>query len=157
MNILALDCATKVGWATLINGRIDSGVQDFSKRRGESNGMMFLRFRKWLYNDMRSEFDVVAYEQPLHRGGAATEICVNFAGRAQEFAASIGAETIAPFPSTIKKAITGSGRASKEDMMAWFKKQTGREPIDENEADAFAILRFTMNELGQTTRGDNNG
>lgn len=44
--ILALDCGTKTGWCLLRDGRIyESGVEDFTKRRGESNGAMFLRFR----------------------------------------------------------------------------------------------------------------
>ena len=47
-NILALDLATMTGWATLIDGKINSGVQNFSKKRGESNGIMFLRFNAWL-------------------------------------------------------------------------------------------------------------
>jgi Holliday junction resolvasome RuvABC endonuclease subunit len=153
MNILALDCATRTGWATLINGAIESGVQDFSKRRGESNGMMFLRFRAWLHQsfDMAGmKMDVIAYEQAHHRGGAAVEICVNLTGRAQEFAASIGAETIAPHTATIKKFVTGRGNADKDAMVAWFKRETGRDAIDDNEADALAILRFVMNELGVT-------
>jgi hypothetical protein len=33
-------------------------------------------------------------------------------------------------------------------MRAWFRRETGRDPIDDNEADAYAILRFTMNDLG---------
>jgi hypothetical protein len=39
LNILALDPATKTGWALYENGPIESGVQDFSTIRGESNGM----------------------------------------------------------------------------------------------------------------------
>ena len=153
MNILALDCATRTGWATLIDGHIESGVQDFSKRRGESNGMMFLRFQAWLHQAFGTAgINVVAYEQAHHRGGAAVEICVNRTGRAQEFAASIGAETIAPHTATIKKFATGRGNADKEAMMAWFKRETGREAIDDNEADALAILRFVMNEVGALER-----
>ncbi|MCK9327902.1 MAG: hypothetical protein M0P69_20575 [Bacteroidales bacterium] len=150
MNILALDCATKTGWALLSGGHIETGVQDFSKRRGESNGMMFLRFRGWL-NSSFSRLDIVAYEQAHHRGGAAVEVCVNLTGRAQEFAASIGAETIAPHTATVKKFATGSGKAGKAEMMEYFRREVGREPIDDNEADAYALLRFVMEELGEET------
>ena len=153
MNILALDCATKTGWALLFDGHIESGVQDFSKRRGESNGMMFLRFRGWLESTFSRSVEfggVVAYEQAHHQGGAATEICVNLTGRAQEFAASVAAETMAPHTATIKKFATGKGNAGKDAMMAYFRRETGREPIDDNEADAYALLRFVMAELGVT-------
>lgn len=43
MNILALDMATKTGWAT--NAGRTSGVQTFDVKRGESPGMRFLRCR----------------------------------------------------------------------------------------------------------------
>ena len=46
MNILALDMATKTGWAMNV-GR-QSGIQTFDVRRGESPGMRFLRCRGWL-------------------------------------------------------------------------------------------------------------
>lgn len=147
MNILALDCATKTGWALLCNGHIESGVQDFAKRRGESNGMMFLRFRGWLERTF-SRLNVVAYEQAHHRGGPATEICTNLTGRAQEFAAFIGAEATPQSTTEIKKFATGKGNAGKSEVMAYFERETGRKPIDDNEADAYALLRFVMNELG---------
>ena len=46
MKILALDLATKSGWATNVDHQ--SGVQVFDVRRGESPGMRFLRCRAWL-------------------------------------------------------------------------------------------------------------
>jgi Holliday junction resolvasome RuvABC endonuclease subunit len=149
MNILSLDCATKTGWSTLINGNIESGMQDFSKRRGESNGMLFLRFNQWLRDMVRlsGKFDLVVYEQAHHRGGAATEIGVGLMTRAQEFAAETGAEYTTYHTATIKKRIAGYGKASKEDMMAWFNRTTGRKPIDDNEADARAILELAIKDF----------
>ena len=49
--ILALDLATHTGWAVASNdGKIiSSGVQDFSKKRGEDNGLLFLRFLRGGY------------------------------------------------------------------------------------------------------------
>ena len=141
MIILALDLATRTGWAVVKDGRIiESGVQTFDKRRGESNGVLFLRARKWL-----SEFghptppDLVAYEQAHFRGGAATEICVGLQTRAQEIAAEWGVES-APVPTgTLKKWATGVGGADKAAMIAWAAKVIGRQPEDDNEADAIAV------------------
>lgn len=149
MNILALDCATKTGWATLVDGQIESGMQDFTKKRGESNGMLFLKFNQWLRRLNEYPFGLIVYEQAHHRGGAATEICVGLSTRAQEYAVTYHSEHWAVHTATLKKAITGNGRASKEDMMAYFKEQTGREPEDDNEADAYALLRYAMDELGE--------
>jgi hypothetical protein len=152
MNILALDCATKCGFATLIDGHIESGVQDFSKRRGESNGMMFLRFRAWLNTFKDFDIKIVVFELAHYRGGAATEICTNLTGRAQEFAAEIGAETLSVHSGTLKKYAVGSGKASKEVIMAQMLKETGRKPIDDNESDAYFLLKFAMQEVGEITQ-----
>jgi len=162
MNILALDCATKTGWASLIGGQITSGVQDFTKKRGESNGMIFLRFNAWLKELSQKNhgfalqyegadyhmFDVLAFEQAHHRGGAATEICVGMTAFVMKFAVEYGAEHMAVHTASIKKFATEKGNASKEDMCYWFKKTIGHEPIDDNEADAMALLHFARKELG---------
>jgi len=148
LNILALDCATKTGWATLINGQIESGVQDFTKKRGESNGMLFIKFNRWL-DDMRSltdGFDLVVYEQAHHRGGYATELCVGLTTRVEEFAARIGAQCHPIHTGTLKKAIYGSGRANKKDAVKWFKSKFGRDAIDDNEADACALIECILQE-----------
>ena len=149
MNILSLDCATQTGWATLINGNIESGMQDFSKRRGESNGMLFLRFNQWLRDMIKlsDKFNLVVYELAHHRGGAATEIGVGLMTRAQEFAVEMGAEYTGYHSATIKKRIAGYGKASKEEIMAWFQKTTGRAPIDNNESDARAILELAIKDF----------
>ncbi len=148
MNILALDCATRTGWALLYEGTIESGVQDFSKRRGESNGILFLRFNKWLHEITPANVKVIAFEQAHHRGGAPTEICVGLTTRAMEAAASIEAEYMAVHTGTVKKFATGKGNASKPAMIAWFECTVGRPPLDDNEADAYALLLFVMEELG---------
>ena len=157
MNVLALDTALKTGWATLINGRIESGVQDFTKKRGESNGIVFIRFNAWLNqmmfycdtpDDKGLRFNLLVYEQAHHRGGYAANLCIGLTTRVEEFASRIGAESMAVHTATLKKATTGNGRASKEDMMALFKQQTGCDPIDDNEADSYALLRYAMQELG---------
>ncbi len=149
MNILALDCATRTGYAFQIDGKTESGVQDFSKKRGESgNGLLFLRFRAWLNNNFKNcNIKVISFEQAHHRGGSATEICVNLTGRVQEFAAEIGAEYMGVHTATIKKYAIGKGKADKEAMIEWFTRKFNRVPIDDNEADAMALLEYTINDV----------
>ncbi len=138
MMILALDLATRTGWAIVKDGRvIESGVQSFDKRRGESNGLLFLRARKWLAAFGRP--DLVAYERAHFRGGAATEICVGLQTRAQEQAAEWGVESAPVATGTLKAWATGSGRADKGAMIAWAAARLGRQPEDDNEADAVAV------------------
>jgi Holliday junction resolvasome RuvABC endonuclease subunit len=152
LNILALDCATKTGWATLIDGQIESGVQDFSKKRGESPGMIFIRFNAWLRQAFGgTKFDIVAVEQAHHRGGYPTNLCIGMTTRVQEYAAYINAESMEVHTGTLKKATVGKGNANKQEIMAWFKGRMNREPITSDEADAYALLVYTMQELGEKT------
>ena len=154
MLILALDLATRTGWAIVRDGRvIESGVQDFTKRRGESNGLLFLRARKWL-----SEFgqpahpDLVAYEAAHFRGGAATEICVGLQTRAQEQAAVWGVESAPVATGTLKRWATGKGSADKAAMIAWAAGKLGRQPEDDNEADAVAVGLWAAGQFDTATR-----
>jgi Holliday junction resolvasome RuvABC endonuclease subunit len=141
MMILALDLATKTGWAIVEDGVvIESGVQDFTKRRGEGNGLLFLRARKWLADfGLHARPDLIAYEQAHFRGGAATEICVGLQTRAQEQAAEWGVESAPVSTGTLKRWATGKGSADKVAMMAWAATAMGRDPVDDNEADAVAV------------------
>lgn len=146
--ILALDCATKTGWCLLKDGYVrESGVQDFSKRRGESNGAMFLRFRSWLGTVMEGVTFCV-YEQAHHRGGAATEICVNLTGRVQEECAARGIEFATIHSGTLKKWACGSGKAEKSEMMKKASAYLDRDPIDDNEADSVIMAMFAFKEYG---------
>jgi Holliday junction resolvasome RuvABC endonuclease subunit len=151
MKILGLDCATKTGWAiTDSNGNIiESGIMDFSKRRGETNGILFLRFRKWL-KDMivLNHPDVLAYEQAHHRGGAATEICVGLTTRVLEAGAFHNIECLPLRTTEIKKFATGKGNAGKPEMIAAAKNILHRDPLSDDEADAVFVAKLAAQEVG---------
>ncbi|MGA2260608.1 MAG: hypothetical protein ABSH28_04130 [Acidobacteriota bacterium] len=94
MRVLALDPGTRTGWALAESGHTGSGVQVFDVKRGESPGIRYLRFNRWLEDlaGEASKADLIVYEQPHHRGGAATEVAAGFSTRAQEFCARHGIE-----------------------------------------------------------------
>lgn len=147
--ILAIDAATKTGWALIREGRVyESGVQDFSKRRGESNGAMFLRFRGWLNRLTDLDVRLVVYELAHHRGGAATEICVNLTGRIQEACAEKEIPYATVHTGTLKKWATGFGNAGKGEMMDRAAEILGRPPVDDNEADAVLMGMYAVDEYG---------
>lgn len=149
--ILSIDCATKTGWC-LYDGRVhESGVMDFSKRRGESNGAMFLRFRRWLSDLIASvqDLEMVVYEQAHHRGGAATEICVNLTGRVQEICSAGGIEYASIHTGTLKKRATGRGNASKTEMIEAAREHLGRQSVDDNEADAVLMAVMAWEDYGR--------
>ena len=157
MRILALDLGTRTGWAWYFSPDhgegscgIESGTQDFALGRGESPGMRFIRFRKW-FDDMLTEArpELVVYEQPHHRGGAATEILVGMSTRVQELCALDRITVTNCHTGTLKKHATGSGRASKQDMIAAAERWWGKVTTDDNEADALCLLAWALEEFGE--------
>ena len=155
MKILALDTATKTGWATNVHGN-RSGTVEFPVKRGESPGMRFLRCRAWL-NEMLQLIDkpdVISYEQAHHRGGAATSCALGLIAEVQAFAAEHGIELMSVHTGTLKKFATGSGRGSKADMID-AARQRGWNPVDDNESDAVLLLEYALNELqGQIRKAE---
>lgn len=155
--VLALDLATKTGWALKDRkGRVLSGVQEFSLKRGESPGMRFLRFRKWLadilsLNEMTADFQppgLVAYEQAHHRGAHATQLALGLTTDVLAEAAHRSLEHMAVHTATLKKWATGDGRAGKPKMIE--KAQSvypGIEIIDDNHADALLLLAYTLDQV----------
>ena len=148
MNILTIDCGTKTGWASLVNGRIESGVQDFSLKRGESKGIRFLRFNTWL-NGMLELIKphVVVYEMAHFRGGSATEILVGMTTRIEQFCEEKSIEYSSVHSATLKKFTTGGGRANKEDMIMAAREKFDRPDLSsDDEADALLILAWAKEE-----------
>lgn len=147
MKILALDCATKTGWAMNCAGGTESGVQAFELRRGNSPGMRFLEFRRWLLDLVRTyQPDVLVYEQAHHRGGATTELCVGMVTRVMEIAAEAGLEYRGVHTATLKSYACGKGNADKAAMiqaaMDRFGPRWTNRALDDNEADALCLLAW---------------
>ena len=154
MDILALDVATKTGWASNSGKVLRSGITSFAIKRGESPGMRFLRCRSWLeevYGLLNKKVNVIVYEQAQHRGGAATMVCVGLVTEVQAFASKYNIEMMPVHTGTLKKFSTGNGRASKKDMVKAAKKK-GWKPEDHNEADAQLLLEYAMYELNVKKR-----
>ena len=125
---------------------LESGVQVCDVKRGESPGMRYLRFRRWLEDITEPGCELIIYEAPHHRGGAATEIAAGFSTRVQELCALRGIEHASLHTQTLKKWTVGRGNAEKTAMLAavchrWKVVQS------DDEADAIALLHYAMAEL----------
>ena len=148
MRLLALDLGTRTGWALLESGQVESGVQVFDVKRGESPGMRYIAFNRWLDGlaGPALDLDLIAYEQTHQRGGAATEVAAGFATRVQECCALYGIEHTAVHSATLKKWTTGRGNATKPEMMAAVRARWRHVETDD-EADAVALLEYARAEL----------
>lgn len=152
MSYLCLDLATQTGWAVVENGEIKaSGSQSFKKKRGETNGVLFLRLHKWL-DDMVQLCEskvVLVYEQAHFRGGAPTELCVGMQTHTQSWCAKMDIECAPVTTSQLKRHATGKGNAPKDVMVAAAAKILGRDPVDDNEADAVHIGMWAVDQFGR--------
>lgn len=162
MNILALDLGTKTGWAFIDHGHIESGVQDFSAKRGESAGMRYLHFRRWLFAiagvPPAPRVDLIVYEMPHLRGGAAATVLAGLQTRVEEFCAEMDIEHAPVHSATLKKFTTGSGRGDKLAMQQasiergwWGFKGNGMVATDDNEVDAVCLLHYALAEIVPAT------
>lgn len=140
MRILAIDPATKCGWAHSDGPR---GTWDLSIRRDESAGMRLIRFKGKL-NEIQRDVgvDVVAYEAARNAGPnmqGALVVQAMIQGVLVSWCEENGVEYRGYSPTEVKKHATGKGNAGKDAMIAAAVKRFGAVG-DDNEADALWIL-----------------
>ena len=146
-SILALDIGTQTGWAVNMkpNSKIISGSISFKPSRFEGGGMRFLKFEKFL-NELKTsaDFDVVFYEAVRrHAGTDAAHIYGGFLGHLTSWCETRKIPYQSVPVGTIKKHATGKGNASKNEMIHSAQAK-GFSPSDDNEADALAILCYSI-------------
>lgn len=150
MRILGIDCGTKTGWAYCDDSFTISGVIDFTLKRGESSGMKFLRFHGWLREMLvKHRPALVVYELPHHRGGYATQSLNTMCGLVMMGCAKREIEYVGVHSATLKKHATGSGRASKEDMLKAARTQFGEDVKTDDEADALFLMNWGLIEIAR--------
>ena len=148
--ILAIDLGTKTGWAARMpGGSVASGMQNFKLGRFDGNGMQFVRFSAWVKEmTVKTGCRSVAYEEVRrHKGVDAAHAYGGYMGHLQ----STLNGTNVPFEGipvgTIKGFWLGRGGgkgSGKEEMIAEAKRR-GFNPVDDNEADALALLHYVEN------------
>src|SRR6202007_160954 len=134
MRILALDCATKTGFAHSCG---ISGTWDLRVLRNESSGMRLIRLRGKL-NEIKQNVGVdMIVPQAVHvRFVRAAEPLIELRGTVKLWCEDNGANFDGDYkPSEIKKIATGKGNASKEAMIAEARVLKW-DVSDDNEADA---------------------
>ena len=145
--ILALDLGTKTGWAiSLENKQINSGTIEFKPSRFEGGGMRYLRFKKWLeeINQLTNGVDRVYFEEVRrHIGVDAAHAYGGFLAYLTSWCEEKKIPYLGIPVKTIKKHITGNGNCKKDAVIEAVKK-LGFNPVDDNEADALALLDLVI-------------
>ena len=148
---LALDLGSTTGWAVrTARCRILHGTAEFRPSRFEGGGMRYLRFGRWLDQtlDVTGGIDAVYFEEVRRHIG--TDAAHVFGGLLATLTAWCEARGI-PYQGvpvgTIKRYAAGKGNADKQAMIAAVR-QRGFDPVDDNEADAIAILLWALDTNG---------
>ena len=145
--VLALDLGQHTGWALAYpRGPITSGTETFKAGRFEGGGMPLLRFAAWL-DELQAKAGpltaVVFEEVRAHRGTAAAHTYGAFLGQLTAWCELHQVPYQGVPVGTIKKHATGKGNASKDEMVASVRAR-GHQPVDDNEADALALLHWAI-------------
>lgn len=148
VNILALDLGTKTGYALRRrDGRMVHGTEEFTPRASWGPGQKWLRFRSWLSATITEHsITQIAFEDVKRHGPGQVLAAHAYGGfRAMlEMVADQHRVSLVPFGvGQIKKHWTGSGVAKKDDMLMQAKVR-GFAAVDDNNADALAILHLAI-------------
>lgn len=143
MNILALDLGTTTGWARCArDGTVHSGSEKFAPKRLEMAGQRWLKFRAFLSEQRQQagEIHAVYYEDvKQHAGTLAAHVYGGFWATLEGWCAANNVRLVPVGVGTVKRHWTGKGNADKAAMIATARTK-GFAPIDDNHADALAIL-----------------
>ncbi len=148
--ILGLDCALKTGFALLNrNGNLEkSGIWDFHPRyKKHGTGALYLDFQnsiillieKYLKKD---EIFLIGIENVHHRGRVATRLGYGYLTMLNVICYLYHIDLDGIHSLTLKKFVTGSGKAEKSEMIKAAEQFKGSAVIDDNEADAIHVARF---------------
>lgn len=154
--VIALDLATKTGWQVFFNGRrSEAGVWDLKLKRGQAPGARFRHFRQNLIN-LLNQYElsdtIIAYEEITfrHKSTGAAAVYHGLVAIMQEFC--LDRYHLEPVHAAkVKKAAVGKGSGAgtdKKAIMAAYKRETGEDPIDDNQADAYYVGRVALERYG---------
>lgn len=156
MTVLALDLGTKTGFALgskFTVSDVTSGTVNFKPTKFASFGRRAKDFAAWLdrLHTLHSLDEVVFEEVRRHIGTDAAHIYGAFLAEVTAFCEDNAIPCKGEPVGTIKKHATGKGNTKKDGMIA-AAKSWGFNPGDDNEADALALLRMRLEQVGSVKR-----
>jgi Holliday junction resolvasome RuvABC endonuclease subunit len=145
LRILALDVATKTGWAT----STASGVWDLKIKKDESKGMRLIRLKSKIVEICSLEkIELVVFERTSGFHKNALIVQAEMHGVMKATLEELGIDYRAYSAPEIKKHATGKGNAKKDAMIeAAQNRWPTMEVIDDNHADAYWLLDLAYTDL----------
>jgi len=137
--LLSLDISLNTGWACGAKGNLTFGTRDFNGVSGDY-AVLGRRFRAWL-NGLLTEKEPtdLVIEKPFLRHQGPSYLLTGLVWEAHRAAELRNIPRHEIRPISIKKFITGNGRAKKPEVMAAVRGK-GYPITNDHEADAVAML-----------------
>jgi len=164
INVLAIDPGIKTGWATYHEGVCHSGAHDFSKARKMSSGDAYheqMLFMARVTSGWRC--NAIVIEEPTPRSMRCARIQYGMFAMPQLHASQEDIGYTVAYPNEVKKFLKGAlvdmlmtvertneiakiagGNKNKINSVRYFYQECNEMPYDDNEADAYALLRYYM-------------
>lgn len=145
MNILAIDPATRLGWAistTLY------GVENLTPKSGESSGFKLIKFKSLLLKLLHAEkIELVVYERAGGRFKNDIMSHAKFIAIIETVCIEEKIEYRAYSSKEIKQFATGNGNCSKTEMVKAAVRMYKKPIKDDNIADALHLLHLAIKDL----------
>jgi len=174
VNALALDLGLRAfGYAFNVESRVWAGAVELGRAfggklgagalRGQRPAMRYVYFSNWLNGlPAAMDLDLVLYETPFQQHWTARKAMISLESRVHEFCARRNLPvprdvnvkrlkswtTAYPGGPTTKAGKPGYGNATKAQMMAAVKERWGHVAASDDEADAFALLQYGLENCG---------
>ena len=149
MKILAIDPGTHLGWA--ISG-LQSGTEDLSVKRYESQGMRFVKLERFLDRVLSEDIELVVYEDVArHLGVRAAHVYGGIESSIQRMCEERGINYVGVPVGTIKKHATGKGNSGKEKMLEVARglwPEANIQDKDYDRADALCLWQYAQFTFG---------
>lgn len=149
LNVLALDLGTSLGWAVATReGKQRSGSLELKPTKLGGNGKRWMAYREWLTSIAREVGGIHAvYHEDVknHAGTIAAHVYGGYLAMTEAWCAANNIPLYGVGVGTIKKHFTGKGNAKKDAMIAEAERR-GVKVIDDNHADALAILSYAISQ-----------
>lgn len=141
------------GYARILEGDVVAEKMAFPLAKFDSEHQRLLHIHDWLAQVLYMLYpDLVVMEGYSFASKFNREQMGELGGAVKLAIAYRGPSLIVVQPTTLKKFVTGTGNAKKNVMLQQVYKRWGMEFSDDNQADAYSLVKFGQAYLGEYPR-----